>query len=130
MKTESSYTVAVKDFFMIAHSLQGEVFGPAQGMHGATYHVTAAFSSPNLTSDGIVLDISRAEQALRGCLDPLRMKNLDELEIFAGTNTTTEFLCRHIHEQLASQLSGEFSGLLRVTLDESQMAWAAYEAPI
>jgi len=130
MNTESTYTVAVKDYFMIAHSLKGKVFGPAQGLHGATYHVTAAFASPNLTPEGIVLDISRAEQVLRDCLDPLRMKNLDELDVFNGVNTTTEFLCRHIHQEVAARLKGEFSGLLRITIDESQMAWAAYEEPI
>jgi 6-pyruvoyl-tetrahydropterin synthase len=130
MKKNATYTVAVKDYIMIAHSLRGKVFGPAQGMHGATYHVTAAFSSPEVTPDGIVLDIGRAEQVLKACLDPLRLQNLDELEIFKGVNTTTECLCRYIHEELSTQLGNEFSGSLRVTLEESQAAWAAYEAPI
>ena len=130
MNPNSSYTVAVKDHFMIAHSLTGAVFGPAQGLHGATYHVTAEFSAPTLNADGIVLDIGRAQDVLSHCLDPLRLKNLDELECFKGCNTTTEFLCHHIHGQLASALASDFSGRLRVVLEESQVAWAAFEGPM
>lgn len=115
---------------MIAHSLTGEVFGPAQRMHGATYEVITEYASDRLDDDGIVVDIGRATTVLAQVLDPLRFTNLDELPQFAGKNTTTEFLCRWVHEQLCAAFAGGFRGRLRVTLEESRVAWASFEGPI
>ncbi len=124
------FTVAVKDHVMIAHTLKGEVFGPAQRLHGATYHVVAAFRAPELDADGTVIDIALARRALAETLAPLAYRNLDEVEALRGLNTTTEVLARHIHARLARRLAGAFSGVLSVTLEESHVAWAGYEAPV
>lgn len=124
------YVVAVKDHFMIAHSLRGEVFGPAQRLHGATYVVTTEYRSPELDENGIVVDIGLAHRVLAEVLDPLRYRNLDELEEFAGRNTTTEFLAKHLHDRLAERMRGEYRGRLRVVLEESHVAWAAYEGEV
>jgi len=127
---EETFRVAVKDHVMIAHSLTGEVFGPAQRMHGATYEVITEYASSTLDDNGIVVDIGLATDVLRQVLDPLRFTNLDELPQFAGANTTTEFLCRWVHQQVAAKFDGKFTGRLRVTLEESRVAWASYEGPI
>lgn len=114
---------------MIAHSLRGDVFGPAQRLHGATYEVIAEFASEQLDEHGIVIDIGLATKLLAEVLEPLRFRNLDELEQFAGANTTTEALAKWMHGQLAGRLA-HFRGGLRVTLEESRTAWASYEAAI
>ena len=131
------YTVSVRDHVMIAHSFTGEVFGPAQKLHGATYVVDAAFRRPALDADGIVVDIGRATDVLRRILAELNFRNLDDVPAFQGTNTTTEFLARHVFEQiLAAILQGELgphaSGIERVcvTLHESHVAWASYEGTV
>lgn len=124
------YTIAVKDHFMIAHSLKGEIFGPAQGLHGATYNVTAKFAAEKLNQDGIVIDIGLALNALKAVLAPLNYKNLDEEEAFRGVNTTTEYLARHIHAQLAERVRTAFRGKLTIILEESHVAWGAYEGTI
>lgn len=124
------FSVAVKDHVMVAHSLRGEVFGPAQGVHGATFVVTTEYRSEQLDEDGIVIDIGRAHELLARVLEPLRYKNLDDLDCFAGQNTTTEFLARHIHDEIAAGLAGSFRGSLRVQLEENPMAYGSYEAPI
>ncbi|HEX3930373.1 MAG TPA: 6-carboxytetrahydropterin synthase [Nocardioides sp.] len=128
------FEVTVSDHMMIAHSLRGEVFGPAQALHGATYVVEAAFSRPDLDSDGIVIDIGRAGEALGAVLADLTYRNLDEVESLSGLNTTTEVLCREIADRLAARLHdgslGAHAGDLariRVTLRENPNAWAAYE---
>ena len=126
----SKYRVAVRDHVMIAHSLRGAVFGPAQRMHGATYEVQTEYSSPEVDDDGIVVDIGLALQVLADVLAPLRFQNLDELPQFAGANTTTEFLARWLHHAVAEAMAGRFRGELRVTLEESRVAWASYEGPI
>lgn len=123
------FTVAVKCHVLVAHSLRGEVFGPAQRLHGATYHVTAEWSAAELDRDGIVVDIGLAQSVLDEVLGPLRFANLDEVAEFAGMNTTTEVLARWIHGQLAARLRPRFRGRLRVVLEESHVAWAAYEGP-
>ena len=122
-----TFRVAVKDHVMIAHSLQGEVFGPAQRMHGATYEVITEYAAEQLDDNGIVLDIGLATDTLAQVLNPLRFTNLDELPQFAGMNTTTEFLAKWVHGQLATALAGRFVGHLRVTREESSVAWASYE---
>ena len=128
------FSVTVRDHMMIAHSLRGEVFGPAQRLHGATYIVDATFSRVELDSDDIVVDIGAATETLRGVLADLNYRNLDEVPELAGRNTTTEVLARLIADRLAARVeSGELgnsaSGLARigVALRESHIAWASYE---
>ena len=128
------YLVNVRDHFMIAHSFRGEVFGPAQRLHGATYVVDAEFRREALDADGIVVDIGRATQVLGEILEVLNYRNLDEVESFVGVNTSTEFLARHLFERLATRLrAGDLGAAatgidgLRITLHESHVAWAAYE---
>lgn len=130
------FAVEVRDHIMIAHSLPGEVFGPAQKMHGATYVVDVAFFRSELGPDAIVVDIGRAIEALKACLKPIDYANLDEIEMFQGKVTTTEFLCRHIHGEMSRAIAegrlgpgAEGVEKLRVTLNESHLARAWYEAP-
>lgn len=130
MSHGGTWRVAVRDRVMIAHSLRGEVFGPARGLHGATYEVVTEYASDQLDADGIVLDIGRSHEVLAAALAPLRYRNLDELPQFASANTTTEFLAWWIHGRIAAALQGRFRGTLRVTLEESRVAWASYEAPL
>ncbi|WP_417688234.1 6-pyruvoyl trahydropterin synthase family protein [Roseibium sp.] len=131
------FAVEVRDHVMIAHSFKGELFGPAQALHGATFVVDAAFIAQTLDSNGVVIDIGRAHEALKEVLGPLNYKNLDDLPQFAGVNTTTEFLTKHVHDHLASvaragQLgrSGDEIERIRITISESHVARAWYEAPI
>ncbi len=124
------YVVAVKDHIMIAHGFRGEVFGPAQRLHGATFIVSAAFSTKTLDDDGIVIDIGLAHSILSEVLEPLRYRNLDDMPEFEGRNTTTEFMARHIHDGNARRLPGRFEGSLRIRLDESHLAWGSYEARV
>jgi len=128
------YTVCVRDHFMIAHSFQGEVFGPAQRMHGATYIVDVELRRPDLDPDGVVVDIGKLGENLRAVLAELNYRNLNEAREFVGRNTTTEFLAREIFDRIAvrieeGQLGPHAAGLssMRVTLRESHIAWASYE---
>ena len=128
------FRLTVRDHVMIAHSLRGEVFGPAQRLHGATYVVDATFSRVELDSDDIVVDIGAATEVLRAVLADLNYRNLDEVPELAGRNTTTEVLARLIADRLAGRvegggLGGSARGLARigVTLRESHIAWASYE---
>jgi 6-pyruvoyl-tetrahydropterin synthase len=128
------YAVEVRDHVMLAHSLRGEVFGPAQRLHGATYVVDVAFLRGTLSADGIVVDIGRAHEAVKAALAPLNYANLDELPEFRGVVTTTEFLCRHIFERIAQAARAGALGpgsegieRIRVTLNESHVARAWYE---
>ena len=130
MPQSNAFRVAVKDHVMIAHSLTGAVFGPAQRLHGATYEVITEYVADDVDADGIVVDIGAATDTLKAVLDPLRFTNLDDLPQFQGKNTTTEFLARWIHEQVCAAFKGSFVGGLRVTLEESRVAWASYEGPI
>lgn len=128
------YAVEVRDHVMIAHSFRGALFGPAQALHGATFVVDVAFFRPELTADGVVVDIGRAGEALKAILAPLNYRNLDELPEFAGRNTTTEFLAGHIHRRLSAALAdlgpgGEGIERIRVTLHESHVARAWFEGP-
>ena len=131
------YAVEVRDHVMIAHSFKGALFGPAQGLHGATFVVDVAFFREELTPDGVVVDIGRAHEALKATLAPLNYKNLDELPQFQGQNTTTEFLSRHIYEVMADAARGGRLGpgsngvaRIRVTLHESHVARAWFEGPV
>ncbi|MEH2463298.1 6-pyruvoyl trahydropterin synthase family protein [Nostoc sp.] len=124
------YSVAVKDHIMIAHSFQGEIFGPAQKLHGATYIITAEFKVAQLDKDGLVIDIGQAIAILKEVLEPLNYQNLDTLEQFKGVNTTTEHMAYYIHQQISKQVSSFFKGSLKVTLEESHIAWGSYEAEV
>jgi 6-pyruvoyl-tetrahydropterin synthase len=126
------FSVTVRDHVMVAHSLRGDVFGPAQRLHGATYVVDATFRGRELDPDGILVDIGRVTQLLREVLGPLDYRNLDDEPVFAGTNTTTEALARHVADLLVERLAGATGGpggveSLLVTLHETPVAWASYE---
>jgi 6-pyruvoyl-tetrahydropterin synthase len=130
------YSVTVVDHVMIAHSFRGEEFGPAQRLHGATFIVEAEFRAPALDRLNLVVDIAAAKAELRRILDTLDYRNLDAEPQFAGQNTTTEFLCAHIHRLLSAALAegrlgdgGRAVTGLKVLLRESHIAWAAFEGP-
>jgi 6-pyruvoyl-tetrahydropterin synthase len=124
------FFVTVRDHVLVAHSLRGDVFGPAQRMHGATYVVDAEFGAESLDANNIVIDIGFAAASLREALEPLNYRNLDELPELAKAITTTEFLARHIHKRLAARVAGRFAGRLKVTLRESHVAAAGFEGPV
>jgi len=131
------YSVNVRDHFMIAHSFQGAVFGPAQRLHGATYVVDLEMRRAQLDPDGIVVDIGLATQVLRDVLGAINFRNLDEEPDFQGRNTTTEFMAKVVFDRVAARirdgaLGPHAGGLaqLRVTLHESHVAWAAYEGQL
>ncbi len=124
------FSVTVRDHMMIAHSFRGEVFGPAQGLHGATYVVDASFRRASLDADGLVIDIGRAADALRAVLGELNYRNLDDEADFAGINTTTEMLAKVVADRLADALGDSGLDGLAVTLHESHVAWASYERPL
>jgi 6-pyruvoyl-tetrahydropterin synthase len=128
------FSVTVRDHMMVAHSFRGEVFGPAQRLHGATFVVDATFRGEALDDDGILVDIGRATAVLNDVVASLSYRNLDDEPSFTGTNTTTEVLARHVADRLAERIAqGELgpsatgvSGIV-VTLHESHLAWASYE---
>jgi 6-pyruvoyl-tetrahydropterin synthase len=124
------FVVGVSDHIMIAHSLRGATFGPAQRLHGATYEVRVEVIAPELDADRIVVDIGLLRTVLRETLAPLDYQNLDEVPALAGENTTTEFLCRWIHQALSRRLGARPEARLRVTLVESPNAWASYEGDL
>ena len=131
------FTVEVRDHIMIAHSFRGSVFGPAQALHGATFVVDAAFLAESLDGNGIVIDIGRAHDALKAVLAALNYRNLDDVPQFKGSNTTTEFLTKHIYDALAADAragklgrDGRELKAIRITLSESHVARAWYEADL
>ena len=131
------YSVTVRDHIMIAHSLRGEVFGPAQRLHGATYIVDVEFRRADIDADGIVVDIGRATEALHALLKAFNYRNLDEEGAFGGRNSTTEVLAKTIFDRLADAIHrGDLGagargiGSMRVTLHESHVASAAYDATV
>jgi 6-pyruvoyltetrahydropterin/6-carboxytetrahydropterin synthase len=131
------YSVGVRDHFMIAHSLRGAVFGPAQRLHGATYVVDVELRRAALDGVGLVADIGRVAELLRDTLGALNYRNLDDDAAFAGRNTTTEFLAREIFRRLAERIAAGALGAgseglcaMKVTLNESHVAWAAYEGAL
>ena len=131
------HAVEVRDHIMIAHSFKGAVFGPAQALHGATFVLDAAIMADTLDANGIVVDIGRAHEVLKAVLEPLNYKNLDTMPELAGKNTTTEFLTRHVYDRLATaaregKLGREGRDLkaIRITISESHLARAWYEAPL
>ena len=131
------FAVEVSDHIMIAHSFRGEIFGPAQALHGATFAVSVAFLAGELDANGIVVDIGRAFEVLKAVLAPLNYRNLDEFPDFKNVNTTTEFLTRHVFDRIAEQVragklgrDGREIAAIRVTIAESPSARAWYEAPV
>ena len=131
------YAVEVRDHIMIAHSFKGELFGPAQRLHGATFVIDVAFFRETLTADNVVVDIGRATEALGAVIEPLKYRNLDDIAEFKGKLTTTEFLCRYVFDGMAAaartgKLGPGSDGVtkLRVTLHESHVARAWFEGPI
>ena len=131
------FNLSVRDHFMIAHSFQGEVFGPAQNLHGATYVVDLRFARPELDSNGLVVDIGLAQTALNSVLDSHNYKNLHEVEEFKGINTTTERLAKIIFIRMADKIRDGSLGLeaigltsMMVKLNESHVAWASYESKL
>lgn len=131
------YSVNVRDHFMIAHSFRGQVFGPAQRLHGATYVVDLELRRAELDADGVVVDIALATEVLRSVLGELNLRNLDDDPAFEGRNTTTEFMARVIFDRVtariaAGELGPHAGGLagMRVKLNESHVAWAAYEGTL
>ena len=131
------FAVEVRDHIMIAHSFRGAVFGPAQTLHGATFVIDACFIAETLDSNGIVIDIGRAHEALKAVLGPLNYRNLDNVAEFKELNTTTEFLTKHIFDRLADAARANKFGrdgrelkAIRVTISESHVARAWYEADL
>ncbi|MEM9832788.1 MAG: 6-carboxytetrahydropterin synthase [Bacteroidota bacterium] len=124
------YSVIIRDHMMIAHSLNSEAFGPAQHLHGATYVVDAEFKTEHLDENNIVIDIDIATKELQKALAPLKYQNLDDLKQFENKLTTTEFLAKYVHDTISEAVQNRFSGSLKITLGESHVAWATYEAPI
>jgi 6-pyruvoyl-tetrahydropterin synthase len=127
-----SFSLTVRDHLMIAHSLRGDVFGPAQQLHGATFLVDATFRADELDEHGVVVDIGRASEVLREIVGALTYRNLDDEPDLQGVNTTTERLCQIIGDRLATRVrdgdvgEARLSGIV-VTLHESHVAWASYE---
>jgi 6-pyruvoyl-tetrahydropterin synthase len=121
------FSVTVRDHMMIAHSLRGEVFGPAQRLHGATYVVDVTFRRTELDADGIVVDIGRAAEILHAVVGELSYRNLDDEFDF---NTTTEVLARLVADRIADRFGGQGLDGIAVTLRESHVAWASYERPL
>jgi 6-pyruvoyl-tetrahydropterin synthase len=131
------FAVEVSDHIMIAHSFRGDVFGPAQALHGATFAVAVAFIADQLDANGIVVDIGRANDVLKAVLSKLNYRNLDEVPEFKNFNTTTEFLTKHVFDRLALAVragelgrNGREIAAIRVTIGESPTARAWYEAPV
>jgi len=128
------YSVGVRDHVMIAHSFRGELFGPAQRMHGATYVIDAEFRGERLDPHGVLVDIARASEALSAVLGTLRYRNLDQVSELGGHNTTTEYLAYYVFERLSERIARDELGpgseslqSLKITLHESHVAWASYE---
>ena len=131
------FRLCVRDHVMIAHSFKGEIFGPAQRMHGATYVVDVIFQRPELDEDGLVIDIGLASETVKAVLADYNLSNLDEVPEFAGKNTTTEFMAKVIFDQLAKAIGEGKMGTtargithMEIKLHESHVAWASYEGAL
>ena len=131
------FSVTVRDHMMVAHSFRGEMFGPAQRLHGATFVVDATFRREALDADSVVVDIGRATEELRAILAALNYRNLDDEPAFAGVNTTTELLAQVVADRLADRIHAGALGegargiaAIAVTLHESHVAWASFERPV
>ncbi len=124
------YSLTFRDYLKCAHSLQGEIFGPAQLMHVMTFEVDITYITEALDEHSLIVDFGGAQSTLQEVLRSMEFKNLDELPEFQGVNTTTEYLCSYLHGKISEKVAKIFSGTLRVTLRESPVAWATYEAEV
>jgi len=121
------YTIKIREHIMIAHSFKDPFFGPAQKMHGATYVVDVSFITPQLNEHNVVIDIGQAHEITKKVLQKINYQNLDDHPDMQGDLTTTEYLCKYIHDKIKEMLIDEFKGKLTVTLGESHVAWASYK---
>lgn len=132
------FALTVRDHIMVAHSFRGEIFGPAQKLHGATFIVDLELRREALDADGLIADIGALTQLLHQVLEPLNYRNLDDVAEFSGKNTTTEFLAKAIHERVRNRIlegalgpdTGRAFHSLRVSLGESHVAWASFDGPV
>ena len=131
------FSLTVRDHMMIAHSFKGDIFGPAQGLHGATYVVDVSFEREALDRDDLIVDIGLASEVLSSVIAEFNMKNLDDIEEFAGRNTTTEFMAMTVFDRLAAAIrqgrlgeTGKGLCSMKVTLGESHIAWASYHGEL
>jgi 6-pyruvoyltetrahydropterin/6-carboxytetrahydropterin synthase len=124
------FTLTIRDYLKCAHSLKGEIFGPAQLMHVITYEVEAVFMTEELDEYGLIVDFASTQSALQEILSVMNFKNLDDLPQLRGKNTTTEFLCQYFHEHISHAVADQFKGRLRVVLRESAVAEVSYEKPV
>jgi 6-pyruvoyltetrahydropterin/6-carboxytetrahydropterin synthase len=124
------FKLTIRDYLKCAHSLKGEIFGPAQLMHVITYEVEAVFMTEELDEYGLIVDFASTQSALQEILSAMNFKNLDELPQLRGKNTTTEFLCQYLHEHVSNRVADQFKGSLRITLRESAVAEVGYEKPV
>lgn len=124
------FSLTFRDYWKCAHSLKGDIFGPAQLVHVITFEVDVVYLTDELDEYSLIVDFGAAQSSLQEILRPLEFKNLDDLPEFEGVNTTTEYLCQYLHGKIGEAMGERFSGTLRVTLRESPVAWATYEAPI
>lgn len=124
------FSLTIRDYLKCAHSLKGEIFGPAQLMHVITYEVEAVFMTEELDEYGLIVDFASTQSALQEILSLMNFKNLDEVPQLRGTNTTTEFLAQYIHEHICERVADQFKGSLRVVLRESPVAEVGYEKPV
>lgn len=131
------YSLTVRDHMMIAHSFNGEIFGPAQALHGATYVVDVTFERPELDDDDLIVDIGLASEVLKDVVGTFNMKNLDDIEAFRGRNTTTEFMARQVFDGMAATIeagrlgkTGKGLTAMKVTLGESHVAWASFHGSL
>ena len=131
------FSLTVRDHMMIAHSFKGDIFGPAQGLHGATYVVDVSFEREALDNDDLIVDIGLASEVLSSVIAEFNMKNLDEIEEFANRNTTTEFMAMTVFDRLAAAIrqgrlgeTGKGLCSMKVTLGESHIAWASYHGEL
>lgn len=124
------YTLTFREFVKCAHSLKGEIFGPAQTMHVLTFEVITVYSTDELDENALIIDFALAQQALQGVVRRMQFQNLDESPEFQGVNTTTEWLAKYIHDRMSETIGNEFTGTLKVVLRESPIAECSYEAPV
>ena len=124
------FSLTFRDYWKCAHSLKGDIFGPAQLVHVITFEVDLVYLTEELDEYSLIVDFGAAQSTLQEVLRPMEFKNLDDLPEFEGVNTTTEYLCQYLHAKIDEKMGDRFSGTLRVTLRESPVAWATYEAPI
>lgn len=124
------FTLTLRDYLKCAHSLKGDIFGPAQLMHVITYEVEVKFVTPQLDEHGLIVDFAGAQSGLQELLGRYKFKNLDEIPELNGINTTTEWLCQHIQEELVQRMQGIFKGELEVILRESPVAWTSYKSTL